>query len=556
MNEVIKGSYPTTNIVIEGSVPINNRFSLLKDKSSESEEEKPREEKDETAEETDDNTVKVDYEELEALREQYRSEGEAYAKTLQARADAEYAQATEKATKLLEDVKEQERLMLEEMRQRAEAAVEEGRKQGAEAGYAEGVKKGEEEGYIQGLKKCKDTLLDLKKLCEDIEKEKAEILAENRRGIFDLALSVAEKITLTTFAQKDKRALEKMITSAAKEFRSTKSIRVSLSRLDLGEDVEADFRLLEKCFSPTVNVEFEAIDNAESGTILLESDSEILDTSVSTQLKMINELGRGKFREKDEDPYQDIEEEPELPKPKEKSRAKAKTKPKAEPASAVSETTADTDEEPTADAEEMINAIEETVGAFDADEGALPASLTEAAGADEMPAAASAEETANAVEASFAAEEAKAEDVVKPVSAEENIPETAENSAVVEQNTESLSNAVLKTENTDMPLLAETEEVLTEMGEVPTEMAEALPASDNAGAAEAGSAANTAENTALSEGGKEKASRKRTEKSAASQKNAEKANKDTADDEVITLTKSAVQQTLEEAAADTDTDSI
>lgn len=554
MNEVIKGSYPTTNIVIEGSVPINNRFSVLKDKSSETEEEKPREEKDEAAEEIEDNTVKVDYEELEALREQYRSEGEAYAKTLQARADAEYAQATEKATKLLEDVKEQERLMLEEMQQRAEAAVEEGKKQGIEAGYAEGMKKGEEEGYIQGLKKCKDTLLDLKKLCEDIEKEKAEILAENRRGIFDLALSVAEKITLTTFAQKDKRALEKMITSAAKEFRSAKSVRVSLSRLDLGEDLEADFRLLEKCFSPTVNVEFEAIDNAESGTILLESDSEILDTSVSTQLKMINELGRGKFREKEEDPSQDSEEESELPKPKEKSRAKAKIKPKAEPVSAVSETTADTDEEPTADAAEMINAVEEAVSVsaadeLNTDEGALPASLTDAAGADEMLAAASAEETANAVEASFAAEEAKAEEALQPVSAEENIPETAENSAVIAENTESLSNAVLETEDTDMPVSTETEEALTE--------AEILSTADNVGAAEADSAVNTAENTALSESGKEKASRKRTAKSSASQKNAEKANKDTAaDGEVITLTKSAVQQTLEEAAAETDTDSL
>lgn len=342
MNEVIKGYY--NNIVVEGNVPINNRFASEREKPREIEKEESEVEENDNdvqEEEAEDNTVKVDYEELEALREQYRQEGESYAKTLQARADAEYAEATEKASKLLANIKEQERIMTDEMQRKAALAVEEGRKQGVEAGYAEGLKKGEEDGYVQGLKKCKETLLDLKKLCEDVEREKGEALAENRRGIFDLALSVAEKITLTTFAQKDKRALEKMITAAAKEFRNAKSIRVSLSKLDLSEDMEADFRLLEKCFAPTVNVEFEAIDNAESGTILLESDSEILDTGVSTQLKMINELGRGKFREKEEEPL-DIEEEIEPPKPKEKPKSRARAKSKTDAAAADVEPAANT----------------------------------------------------------------------------------------------------------------------------------------------------------------------------------------------------------------------
>ena len=186
-------------------------------------------------------------------------------------------------------------------------AFDEAKKKGLEEGYGEGLKKGEEDGYIQGLKKCKETLLDLKKLCSDIEQEKAELVAENRRGIFDLALEVAEKVTMTVFSQKDKKALEKMITAAAKEFRSAKNIRVTLSKLDLSEDVEADFKILEKCFSPTVNVEFEAIDG-ESGTLMLESDGEILDAGVSTQLKMIGELGRGRFRDKEEESGSEADE--------------------------------------------------------------------------------------------------------------------------------------------------------------------------------------------------------------------------------------------------------
>lgn len=450
MNEVIKGYY--NNIVVEGNVPINNRFAFEKEKPRETDEEKPdleenrREVQDEKAE---DNAVKIDYEELEALKERYRQEGESYAKTLQARADAEYAEATEKASKLLANIKEQERIMTEDMQRKAALAVEEGRKQGVEAGYAEGLKKGEEDGYVQGLKKCKETLLDLKKLCEDVEREKGEALAENRRGIFDLALSVAEKITMTTFAQKDKRALEKMITAAAKEFRNAKSIRVTLSKLDLSEDMEADFRLLEKCFAPTVNVEFEAIDSAESGTILLESDSEILDTSVSTQLKMINELGRGKFREKEEEPF-DIEEEPEPPKLKEKPKSRARGKAKTDIAAANTDTvTVDESAESTADEANAVSVTDaessaNTVSAKNTDTAANTDSASNAASITNTVSEANtaAAETAVATEAVPMADSAL-EAITESVSAAESAANTVSASAA-----ESAANTVTDTDIT------------------------------------------------------------------------------------------------------------
>ena len=65
--------------------------------------------------------------------------------------------------------------------------------------------------------------------------------------------------------------------------------------------MEADFQIYEKCFAPTTNVEFEVVDG-ESGTLMLENETEIFDAGVSTQLKMIEELGRGKYREKEEEP--------------------------------------------------------------------------------------------------------------------------------------------------------------------------------------------------------------------------------------------------------------
>lgn len=312
MFEVIKGSNPFNNIIIEGDAVISNKIAGLdEDEPAQAEEEAKElsESEGEGENETDngnegeaeekENPPAIDFAELEELREQYRREGQEYAVELHKKADKELEDAKAEAERLIVEAKEKGRRLLAQIDEKSASTYEEAMKRGLDEGYDEGHRKGEEDGYIQGLKKCKETLLDLKKLCGDIEREKAELVAENRRAIFDLAMEVAEKVTKTVFGQKDKKALEKMIMAASKEFRTAKNIRVTLSKLDLSEDVEADFRIFEKCFAPTVNVEFEAIDG-ESGTLLLESGGEILDAGVSTQLKMIGELGRGKFRDKEE----------------------------------------------------------------------------------------------------------------------------------------------------------------------------------------------------------------------------------------------------------------
>lgn len=314
MFEVIKGSNPFNNIVIEGDAVISNKIAGLdEDEPAQAEEEAKElsesEGEGENENETDNGNEgeaeekekppAIDFAELEELREQYRREGQEYAVELHKKADKELEDAKAEAERLIVEAKEKGRRLLAQIDEKSTSTYEEAMKRGLDEGYDEGHRKGEEDGYIQGLKKCKETLLDLKKLCGDIEREKAELVAENRRAIFDLAMEVAEKVTKTVFGQKDKKALEKMIMAASKEFRTAKNIRVTLSKLDLSEDVEADFRIFEKCFAPTVNVEFEAIDG-ESGTLLLESGGEILDAGVSTQLKMIGELGRGKFRDKEE----------------------------------------------------------------------------------------------------------------------------------------------------------------------------------------------------------------------------------------------------------------
>ena len=332
MPELIKGSLK--QIIVEGDVPINNKIhgsTRQKRKKTDAENSAEGQDADFVVVDLDDDDEEeeappaptIDLHELEELREHYRREGEEQAQDIKRKAEIELARAKEDADKIRQQAENQRLEKLRALDADAAKATEKARKDGFEIGYNEGVQKGTDDGYTQGLKKCKDTLLDLKNLCDSVEKEKAALMAENRRGIFDIAMAVAEKITMSVFQQKDKQVLEKMIAEAAREFRSAKSVRVSLSKLDLSEDVEVDLKVLEKCFSDTVQVEFEVLEDAESGTLLMETDSEILDAGVSTQLRMIEELGRGKFRDKEPDPEEtdDIGEAVRAEKPRKTKKA-------------------------------------------------------------------------------------------------------------------------------------------------------------------------------------------------------------------------------------------
>lgn len=250
------------------------------------------------------------------------------------------------AEQIIYDAREQAKIIIAEARQQADAvrneshaeqaAIEadcrrkvdeaekyiadiklEAKNQGYSQGREEGLKKGGEEGYIQGLKKCHETLLELKKLNEDIVESRNSLIQNYERQVFDLVFAIAQKITVDSLKQKDKKVIEKMIKEASKDMRKAKNIRVTLSKLDLSEDMEADFASLSKLFADGVNVEFEVLSDAESGTLILDDGSKIIDAGVSTQLRMIKELGSGKYRdaapEEDYEPQQEelaFEEEP------------------------------------------------------------------------------------------------------------------------------------------------------------------------------------------------------------------------------------------------------
>lgn len=295
MFEVIKGSSPANTIIIEGDVKIATSSPKR------AEEKRPVEEAETENKEEEKNgsLITMTQEELDSLRAQYRMDGEQYAEEMRLKTGMELARAKAEADKIIEDAENKAHEILAMAEERVKAAEENGRKQGYDSAYKDGYGKGTEDGYTQGLNQCRTALRDLQNLCKNIDKEKNELMAENRRAIFDLSMGIAQKITMTVLGQKDKSVLQRMITNAAKEFRKAKRVKVTVSKLDLSDDVETDLNVFEKCFSPTTEVEFEVLEDGEKGTLQIETDTEILDAGVSTQLKMIEELGSGKYRDKE-----------------------------------------------------------------------------------------------------------------------------------------------------------------------------------------------------------------------------------------------------------------
>ncbi|MBQ8612974.1 MAG: hypothetical protein IJ416_02005 [Ruminiclostridium sp.] len=226
-------------------------------------------------------------EEYEQLRLKYEKQSEEYV-----------MRAKEKAAEIYEKTREMAHKKIDEARDEGEIIKKKAHDEGEKAGYDEGYKKGYDEGYVNALKKCRDTLVEMKEIAEAVTAEKNEIFLNYEHALFDVIFEIARKVTLDSLKQKDKAVITKMLREAGKRFRGSKNVKITLSKLDISEEAEIDEELLKDIFKGGTNVEIEILKDAPSGTLIIDNGAEITDAGVMTQLKMIEQLGRGKYRDK------------------------------------------------------------------------------------------------------------------------------------------------------------------------------------------------------------------------------------------------------------------
>ncbi len=232
--------------------------------------------------------------ECEAIRDKYEKESEDFV-----------LRAREKATEIYEKTKELAQQTVLDARKEAEQikkqAEEDARRQGEEArkkGFEEGEKKGYDEGYVKALKKCKESLIELKSLSEQVTADKSELMMQYERQLFDTIFDICQRITLGVLGQKEKGLITRMIREAGKKYRASKNVKLTLSKLDISEESEIDEQLLKDVFKNCENVEIEILEDAPAGTLMIDDGTEITDAGIQTQLKMVEQLGKGKYRDK------------------------------------------------------------------------------------------------------------------------------------------------------------------------------------------------------------------------------------------------------------------
>ena len=140
-------------------------------------------------------------------------------------------------------------------------------------------------------------LSEIKRLSEQMVSDKAELFDSYEVEIFDTVMEIVNRITLNSLGREGQGGRQrKTIKEAGKSFRGSEYVKLTLSKTDVSEEMAADTDYFKKLFTNVKNVEVEVLKDAPSGTVIIDNGSEITDAGIQTQLKMIEELGRGKYR--------------------------------------------------------------------------------------------------------------------------------------------------------------------------------------------------------------------------------------------------------------------
>ena len=232
--------------------------------------------------------------EYEAIRNKYEQESEAFVLRARSKASEIYEKTKEMAQQTILDARSEAEQIVNSAKSEAEKLKENERRIGRE----EGEKQGFDEGYVKALKKCKETLLELKSLAEQVTADKSELMMQYERQLFDTIFDICQRVTMGALAQKEKGIITRMIHEAGRKYKTSKNVKITLSKLDVSEEAEIDEQLLKDFFKNCENVDIEIQEDAPSGTLLIDDGSEITDASVMTQLRMVEQLGKGKYRDK------------------------------------------------------------------------------------------------------------------------------------------------------------------------------------------------------------------------------------------------------------------
>lgn len=160
---------------------------------------------------------------------------------------------------------------------------------------AEGFEQGRRDGVAACLAEGQGVLDEAREFSELINEGKVRLFERYEQDIFETVMTIANKVTLNSMAVKDGTAAKRLIKKAAKDFRNSQMIRITLDENGATTELAGDYEYLKELCGGVEHVEVELLPDADPGTVIVDNGEEITDAGIQTQLKMIRELGSGKF---------------------------------------------------------------------------------------------------------------------------------------------------------------------------------------------------------------------------------------------------------------------
>ncbi len=190
------------------------------------------------------------------------------------RAEEERLFALGEAQKKAEEILEAARLEAESIKQKA---------------YEEGRADGFNDGREEAKNTCQKYIEAAAQFLSGVNAKKDAYFVSVESELLETCIEIAKKITLSEL-KTDKDAIFRILKQAAKNFRNSDYIKISLSQLDVSEEVVSDMDFIKSVVGHSKDIEVELLKDAEEGTVILDNGSEIIDASVPTQLELLREI--------------------------------------------------------------------------------------------------------------------------------------------------------------------------------------------------------------------------------------------------------------------------
>lgn len=229
----------------------------------------------------------------------------------QTQVDKIFEDAYDSATEIINSAKATAEKTANEIIENAKTDALEVHKQSSDEGFKEGFELGKHEGFSEAKEQVFTEMQEhfdsLQKLLNEINENKSNLFDKYENDLIETIFEISQKIVLDSLNDKDKDVIRKTIKNASKHFRTSQYLKISLCNNEYNRELASDEVFLKEIAGNIPNIEIELLKDAEMGTVILDNGNGITDASISVQLKMIEELGKGRFKSSKTQDDQDSE---------------------------------------------------------------------------------------------------------------------------------------------------------------------------------------------------------------------------------------------------------